>query len=123
MDVLQIDLSEYSDRFSVQGMHLNKDVNLIFGRNGTGKSTITKQIKTQFEDHYDVRIFQDFEGITGENKRLVAIALGKENTEIQGKLDNLDVEIRKITSEISQLKIGETVENLYTTKQKNSKRP
>lgn len=121
MDVLQIDLSEYSDRFSVQGMHLNKNVNFIFGRNGTGKSTITKQIKTQFEDHYDVRIFQDFEGITGENKRLDAIALGKENTEIQGKLDNLDVEIRKITSEISQPKIGETVENLYTTKQKTQK--
>lgn len=63
----------------------NKDVNItgfklknfIFGKNGTGKSTIANKIKEQYENTYDVRVFQGYRQIIKEDEGLSAIALGK----------------------------------------------
>lgn len=102
MNEIKIDLSGYTERFSTKEIKLTKNVNFIFGRNGTGKSTITEQINSQFSPQCNVEIFQDFEGIAGENKRLDAISLGKKNTVIQGQIDILDDEISKIKAEIEE---------------------
>lgn len=65
---------------------LDKKINFIFGRNGTGKSTLTTLIKEQHENKYDIRIFQGFEGVVGENKILNAVVLGEENNEINRQI-------------------------------------
>jgi predicted ATPase len=47
---LKIDLSAHPTRFlpaSAQ-LHLSKKVNFIFGKNGTGKTTIADELKIQF---------------------------------------------------------------------------
>ena len=61
--------------------------NFIFGKNGTGKSSIRRAIKNQYSDTYDVRIFQGFRKIVQDNGGLTAIALGRENAELQPKID------------------------------------
>ena len=59
---------------------------IIFGKNGTGKSTICKLIKQQIKDN-DVRIFDGFENIIDDNKRLNAVVLGEENVQIKKNID------------------------------------
>lgn len=78
----------------------SKRVNFIFGRNGTGKTTIANEIKTQLSKTHDVHLFDGY-GSVAINDKLNAIALGKENVEI-------DNEILKINKEIDDLnaKIG-----------------
>lgn len=118
MEELKIDLSGYSDRFSATELSLKKNVNFVFGRNGTGKSTITDQIENQFSDDYDVEIFRDFEGIA-QNNQLNAIALGKENAEIQGKIEIIDEKIAELRLETLPPKPEEKRKNLFT-KQKSA---
>ena len=72
-----MDLSNHSDKFNMDCLNLNlvKKENYVFGRNGTGKSTIAKEIEEQYSSTYDVRIFKDFEGVL-ERDRLGSVALG-----------------------------------------------
>ncbi|GBR74116.1 putative AAA family ATPase [Candidatus Termititenax aidoneus] len=115
---LKIDLSNFPERFAENSRELliAKKVNFIYGKNGTGKTTITDAIKAQYSDAYDVCIFKDFAGIVGENQRLDAIALGTKNTEIQAKIDAIDVEITAIKKEIE--KPEDDTENLFTELEK-----
>jgi len=57
-------------------------VNFIFGKNGTGKSTITSLIAQTMNSDVDVRIFQGFDSVLGEDDKLNAVILGEENTKI-----------------------------------------
>ncbi|WP_037586886.1 AAA family ATPase [Stenoxybacter acetivorans] len=98
MNDLSIDLSKFPERFSDKNLSIGSSVGFIFGKNGTGKTTITDCIKEQFSDKYDVRIFKDFSGIA-ENDKLNAIALGKENAKIQEKIEKIDNEITEIKKE------------------------
>jgi wobble nucleotide-excising tRNase len=82
---LIINLSR-EDVFVENEIKFDKKINFIFGKNGTGKSTIAKLIKEQIHD-YDTRIFQGFEGIVDENKRLNAVVLGEENASINQKIE------------------------------------
>lgn len=84
---------------SINGFKLK---NFIFGKNGTGKSTITNKIKEQYENTYDVRIFQGYKQIIKEDKVFSAIALGKENAKLQPEID-------KKKSEISELRNKKTI--------------
>ena len=111
---LKINLSNHADKFA-SGSHeitLDKRVNFIFGKNGTGKTTIADEICAQMADRYDVRIFKDFEGIA-ENERLDAVALGKENAEIQKKIEKIDAVIVEIEKQTKQPEDGK-VSNLFT---------
>jgi wobble nucleotide-excising tRNase len=114
MAELKIDLSEFSERFAEGSRELviSKKVNFIFGRNGTGKSTIAEKIKSQYSDNYNVCVFNGFAGIVGENSRLDAVALGTENAEIQTKIDEIDTGIATIRKEVE--KPEDDTENLFT---------
>lgn len=102
-DYLKINLSNYPERFSENSRELSisSKISFIFGKNGTGKTTIADSIKAQFFDTYNVCIFKDFDGII-ENHRLNAVALGTENAEIQTKIEAIDKEIDEIKKEVSE---------------------
>lgn len=112
--VLRIDLSHHSDKFGV-GSHelvIAKRVNFIFGKNGTGKTTISDEIQRQLSTDYDVCVFKDFDGVV-ENERLNAIALGTENAAIQKEIESVDGKITEIRKQIDQPE-DKNVENLFT---------
>ncbi|WP_156300130.1 AAA family ATPase [Streptobacillus canis] len=98
MEELKVDLSK-SDIFNVNELILDKQVNFIFGKNGTGKTTFSREIKEQFLNH-DVRIFNGFEGVLGENKKLNSIILGEKNIEIEKEIENLEQDINNINLDL-----------------------
>lgn len=102
MNPVLIDLSSYTDRFADDSREfvISKDVAFIFGKNGTGKTTITNTIKHQLGDSANICIFDGFDGIVGEDHRLNAIALGNDNALLQGKINTLTNEIESLTVEI-----------------------
>lgn len=111
---LNVDLSHHSDKFSTasQELVISKKVNFIFGKNGTGKTTISDEILDQLSSDYDVYVFKDFDGVV-ENDRLNAVALGVENAKIQKDIDIVDGEIAEIEKQVTQPN-DKTIENLFT---------
>ena len=101
---LKIDLKSFPKRFAEKSIELSltKKVNFIFGKNGTGKTTITEAIKSQLGATRNIWIFDGFERVVGENKRLDAVALGTENVEIQKQIDIVDGEIANIKKEVEK---------------------
>ena len=79
---LKIDLSQHTDKYVTSSLELSisKKINFIFGKNGTGKTTIADEIVRQFANNYSVHVFKDFDGVA-LNERLDAVALGTENAE------------------------------------------
>mgnify|MGYP002721493154 CR=1 FL=1 len=75
-----------------------KKKNFIFGKNGSGKSTITNEIE-KYKPEYDVRIFQGYERIIKENNKLNVISLGEKNSKIEPEIQNLEKEIEFLNSE------------------------
>lgn len=111
---LKIDLSKHPDIFTQNNREfiIDKKVNFVFGKNGTGKTTIADEIDSQLSDQFDVYVFKDFDGVA-VNARLDAVALGTENAEIQKKIDAIDVDILVIEKETKQPEDKNT-ENLFT---------
>lgn len=108
-----------SDRFeNSQISNLKKKV-FIFGNNGTGKSTITTRIKEQYQNDYDVRIFQGFKSVIDENEKLNTIALGQENAELQPIIVSKENEIISIKQDITPP--ANSVVNSYTLFEKAKK--
>lgn len=61
-------------------LSLDKKLNFIYGKNGTGKSTLTKILVDDYNsDSLKVCAFQGFGSIIGENNLLNAIVLGEKN--------------------------------------------
>lgn len=118
MPDLRIDLSTHTNRFANGSLELSiaKKVNFIFGKNGTGKTTITDEIERQLSEAYHVRVFKDFDGVV-ENDRLNAVALGTENAEIQEKINIIDDKISGITKQIEKPD-DKDLENLFTKAEK-----
>ena len=108
---LSLDLTKLKDRFKSDRLIISKKPNFIFGKNGTGKTTIADAIKEQFSGSHQVLIFKDFDGVT-DNSRLNAIALGVENAEIQRKIDDIDKRILDYNREL--LPSEDKKENLFT---------
>ncbi len=77
-----------------------KRINFFYGKNGTGKSTLCTIIREQIKDRFDVRIFQGFESVLGENHKLNAVILGEENNKIQEQIDKKEENIKKIDKQI-----------------------
>jgi wobble nucleotide-excising tRNase len=113
-----IDLSRHPDKFcsGCQKLSITKKVNFLFGKNGTGKTTISDEILAQLSNVYDVCVFKDFDGVV-ENDRLNAVALGVENSKIQREIDVIDGEIIEIRKQID-LPNDSTIENLFTKAEK-----
>lgn len=114
---LSLDLTKLKDRFKSDRLIISKKPNFIFGKNGTGKTTITDAIKEQFSGSHQVLIFKDFDGVT-DNSRLNAIALGVENAEIQRKIDDIDKRILDYNKEL--LPSEDKKENLFHKAEKAS---
>ena len=83
---MKIDLSN-EELFYEDEINFDKNLNFVFGKNGTGKSTLTKLLKEYGKKEYDVRVFQGFENMVGENNRLNAVILGEENNEIAQEIE------------------------------------
>jgi len=88
---MQLNLQEMplyeADFFDVE-----KKITFVYGKNGTGKSTLVRLIKEQCQE-YDVRIFRGFEDVLDENKRLNAVVLGEENSQIQREIEQLSLQL------------------------------
>ncbi|MCG2466521.1 AAA family ATPase [Staphylococcus epidermidis] len=93
---------------------LNK--NFIFGKNGSGKSSLTKLIKKNYSNEFDVRIFSGFEGVL-INEKLNAIVLGEENEENSKKIEKIKDEIEDLDNRI--YKINNKLESLKDTSEIN----
>lgn len=74
-------------------LSLDKKLNFIYGKNGTGKSTLTKILVDDYNsDSLKVCAFQGFSSIIGENNLLNAIILGEKNKKIEEEIQKLDAE-------------------------------
>ena len=87
---MEIDLQN-EELFEDNEIEFGKQINFVIGKNGVGKSTITRLIVDQCKS-YDVRLFQGFEGVIDENKLLNAVVLGQENIEINKKITEKEKE-------------------------------
>lgn len=101
---MKIDLSN-EELFYEDEINFDKNLNFVFGKNGTGKSTLTKLLKKYGEKDYDVRVFQGFENMVGENNRLNAVILGEENNEISQEIEIKKEAIKKIEEEIDKINL------------------
>ena len=101
---MKIDLSN-EELFYENEINFDKNLNFVFGKNGTGKSTLTKLLKEYGEQDYDVRVFQGFENMVGENNRLNAVILGEENNEIAQEIEIKKEDIKKKKDEIDKINL------------------
>jgi len=110
---LKIDLSTHTDKYAKGSLELqiSKKVYFVFGKNGTGKTTLADEIVSQFSNGRSVHVFKDFDGVA-VNERLEAVALGSENAEIQKKIDVVDGKIATISKEVE--KPEDATNNLFT---------
>ncbi|MBP1041001.1 AAA family ATPase [Vagococcus sp. BWB3-3] len=92
-----------TDVFLGNEIDFRKKINFVFGKNGTGKSTITELIKEQYGQELDVRIFQGFDSIIGEDSKLNAVTLGVENTSINNQISAKEEEKEKIVLNIKEI--------------------
>lgn len=76
----------------------------IYGRNGTGKSTLTKIIEDQLCIKYDVSVFQGFDNLIDEEEKLNAVLLGEENVKINQKIKFLEKDIKEINEKADVIK-------------------
>lgn len=112
---MELDLSGI-DLFDADKIIFDKRKTYIYGPNGTGKTTISNQIKKMSND-YDVYVFQGFESVISSDKTLNAIVLGTENVEISRQLDEIDGFIESKQKEIDDIK--ETVSEPKNENQQN----
>lgn len=119
------DTSIYDDglnRFEDKEIDFSKSINIIYGKNGTGKSSICSLMEEQWKDK-EVCIFRGFNELLDENEKLNAIVLGEDNSKINKEVPSLEEEISKIEKEIEEKRknIEESEEgddrtNLFTEK-------
>lgn len=107
-----------SDRFFNTTYSGLKQKNFIYGKNGTGKSTITQTISDLFHATHDVRIFQGFDSVA-ENSVLNAISLGRENASIQPQIDQVSLQISELEKEL--IANDSRPDNLYARYQSKEK--
>ena len=93
---MKIDLSNVT-LFDRDFIDINKPVNFIFGKNGTGKSTLSRLIKEQNPDK-DVRIFHGVASVAIDGK-LNSVILGQENILAQQNIEKLNKEIENLQSD------------------------
>ena len=100
--MISIDLSDES-LFVDNTINFNDKVTFVYGRNGTGKSTLSKIIKDQLLDR-EVSVFQGYESILGENKKLNSVILGEKDKLIDSQISELEDEMKSIQAKIAEIK-------------------
>ena len=97
-----IDLSTV-EVFDSNELEFDKRITFIFGKNGTGKSTLTEELKNLSAAEYEVSTFQGFLNLIDENKRLNAVVLGEENATISRQIEAKKIEIIEKNSEVEAI--------------------
>ena len=100
--MISIDLSN-EILFIDNTINFNDKVTFVYGRNGTGKSSLSKIIKDQLLDR-EVSVFQGYESILGENKKLNAVILGEKDKLIDSQISELEDEMKSIQAKIVEIK-------------------
>lgn len=72
-----------------------KHKNFIFAKNGSGKSTFTSIASEQFSDDYDVRVYNGFDAMLGENENLNAFALSVQASENEEAIKEKEIILKK----------------------------
>lgn len=117
---MKIDLSAV-EVFADNEIEFYKGITFIFGKNGTGKSTIANRLKNECD--YEVSVFQGFSNIIDDNKRLNAVVLGEENATINRQIEAKKIEIEAKNVKIDEIKKtlqnpnDESISNLWTQKE------
>lgn len=101
--MVSIDLTDV-DLFDENHIDFDKKSVFIYGRNGTGKSTLTKIIEDQLCVKYDVSVFQGFDNLIDEEEKLNAVLLGEENVKINHKIKFLEKDIKEINEKADVIK-------------------
>lgn len=83
-----INLTNYGQVFKDNELSGLKEKNFFYGKNGTGKSTLCQVINEQLGREFDVRVFQGFESVIGEDEKLNSIVLGESNKLVQKEIDS-----------------------------------
>lgn len=95
---MEVDLSS-NKLFRTKKILLDKKLNFIYGKNGSGKSSLTKLLLNEYNsDNIKVVAFQGFESIIGENDILNAIILGENNKKIEAQISektDMKMELKK----------------------------
>lgn len=127
---MKINLTDRAQVFSEGELELSHK-NFIFGRNGSGKSTLCDLIllqkhyakvtfdedgkfnvlensddgvlEAEQDEKYDVKIFQGFESVIGEDKKLNAIALSGENKSVAEKIGREEKRLQELYKEQENL--------------------
>lgn len=120
MSGISIDLSQFSTLFSENNVKLtfSKKVNFVFGRNGTGKTTIANEIKTQLSETHDIYLFNGY-GSVAVNDKLNAIALGKENVDIDSKVSEINAKIDQLKEQLGDKEKNNTLLHQLAEKTKS----
>lgn len=118
--MLEIDLSN-CQLFDVDKIKFSHKVNFVYGRNGTGKSTLVNIIAGQVPSE-ECHIFQGYDKVLGDNHKLNAVVLGEKNVEIdrnikiiEEKINLCESKIQKIIEKITKTK--DCTSNLWTIKE------
>lgn len=114
----KLDLSDLKYQFEPEAIDF-KEVNYIYGANGTGKTTITKKLLDEAQKNgQDIRIFDGYARyLEEETGNLNTIVLGQDNVQYQA-------DIKKIEKEINTLreKIDTEIENSVGFQKESLKR-
>lgn len=109
--ITEVDLTQSSYVFNEPKLIGLKKKNYIYGKNGTGKTSLVSALLDQYSDTHDIHLFNGWANIIANNETLNTIALGTENTDIQKEIEKIDSQIKEIDNEISLPNEGK--KNLY----------
>ncbi|MCZ3622320.1 hypothetical protein [Lactobacillus mulieris] len=116
-----------TDRFAAPKITGLKIKNMIWGKNGTGKTTISNCIKKEYDEEYDIRLFQGFEKIVGRDDKLDTIILGEKNNELNERIKEKKVVLKELENKRDEL-LDDSGDGLlpeekeYNQKKKNLKK-
>ncbi|RBP98044.1 hypothetical protein CRD60_02395 [Bifidobacterium aemilianum] len=88
-------------QFEPKTIHLS-EINFIYGKNGTGKTSIKKLLCDQYKEQYDIRCFDGFAGQGAADYDLSSITLGQANAEAKDKIETIDKTIADLNLTISE---------------------
>lgn len=92
-----------ADRFENPSLENLKAKNFIFGKNGTGKTSISHAILKQYNDQFDIHLFEGFNSVVGDNHILDAISLGTQNANVQPEIEAKQKELTEINKDLAPL--------------------
>ena len=98
--IKSVDLTNYGYSFEENELNDLRKINFIYGKNGSGKSSLVKALKSQYAEDHDVLVYNGPEGLIKDREELDAIVLGESNVKIDDKITEIESEILEIELEL-----------------------